>query len=389
MKDTKTLTALALSCVLTTQALAGLTAESDPKVLDDSNDKQVSHYDGKKMLEPQHECNWDLLWDGARADGHAPIGVMAEHTHNAGEWMVSFRYMRMEMNQNYMGDSEISDRQVITPTAMGGEGFLVTPTSMTTEMFMGGLMYAPTNEITLMAMVPYIVKEMDHLRRDGFTFTTKTEGVGDTKFGAMYKFFDAHRQRLHIGLFGSAPTGSIDETDGTPRPGSTTLFESQLPYPMQLGSGTWDFLPSLTYLGQCDHFSWGAQVMGTIRGGKNENGYSLGDKFEGTAWFAWLIQEWISTSVRVSGTTWGNISGRDDTLMIPATVIPTADPTRRAGQRIDVGLGLNLYAPASWGWGWATGNRIAVEVELPVYQRLAGPQLGSDYMVTAGWQYSW
>lgn len=32
-----------------------------------------------------------------RADGHAPIGVMGDHTHAAGEWMFSYRYMRMEM----------------------------------------------------------------------------------------------------------------------------------------------------------------------------------------------------------------------------------------------------------------------------------------------------
>jgi len=366
---------------------AGISADTDPKVLDDANDKVVAHGDAKNMLTPAHECDLNGLWNGARADGHAPIGVMADHTHNAGEWMVSFRYMRMEMNQNYMGDSEISDRQVITPAAAGGEGFMVTPTKMTTEMFMAGLMYAPTDEITLMAMVPYIVKDMDHLRRDGFTFSTSSEGVGDTKFGVLWKFFDNYRQRLHLGLFGSGPSGSIDETGGIPRMGTQIFVDQQLPYPMQLGSGTWDFLPSLTYLGQCDHFSWGAQVSGVVRGGTNDNGYSLGNQFEGTAWFAWLPVEWISTSVRLSGNAWGNIDGRDDQLTIPPAAVPTADPSRRAGQRVDVGFGLNLYAPSSW--GWAAGNRLAFEYELPVYQRLAGPQLGSDGMFTAAWQYAW
>lgn len=367
--------------------VAGLSSDTDPKVLQDSFDRQIDYQDGKKMLAPAHDQDVHQLWNGARADGHAPIGVMADHTHNAGEWMVSVRYMNMEMNQNYLGDEEIGDGQIIAPKSAGGQGFLVTPTRMSTEMVMGSLMYAPTDEITLMVMVPYVWKEMDHLRRDGFTFRTRSEGIGDTKFGGMWKFFDQYRQRLHLGLFASAPTGSIDETDGTPRPGSRQLFESQLPYPMQIGSGTWDIIPSLTYLGQTDHFSWGAQVSGVIRTGTNDNGYSLGDNAEGTAWVSWLIRDWISTSFRVSGIAQGNIDGADSRLTVPRTVIPTADPTRRAFQRIDLGWGINLYAPSDT--DWLAGNRLAVEVEVPVYQRLAGPQLGSDVMLTAGWQYSW
>ena len=33
--------------------------------------------------------------DNERAIDHGPIGVMGDHFHNAGEWMVSARLMRM------------------------------------------------------------------------------------------------------------------------------------------------------------------------------------------------------------------------------------------------------------------------------------------------------
>jgi len=36
-------------------------------------------------------------WTAARPDGHAPISVMGDHMHKMGEWMVSYRYMSMEM----------------------------------------------------------------------------------------------------------------------------------------------------------------------------------------------------------------------------------------------------------------------------------------------------
>ena len=35
---------------------------------------------------------------GVRADSHAPIGVMGDHMHAKGEWMVSYRFMRMAMS---------------------------------------------------------------------------------------------------------------------------------------------------------------------------------------------------------------------------------------------------------------------------------------------------
>ena len=38
-------------------------------------------------------------------DDHAPIGVMGDHTHDAGEIMLSYRYMFMPMEQNYIGSN--------------------------------------------------------------------------------------------------------------------------------------------------------------------------------------------------------------------------------------------------------------------------------------------
>ena len=34
-------------------------------------------------------------WTSSRPDGHAPIGVMGEHTHEQGEYMLAYRYMRI------------------------------------------------------------------------------------------------------------------------------------------------------------------------------------------------------------------------------------------------------------------------------------------------------
>ena len=37
-------------------------------------------------------------WTSSRPDGHAPIGVMGDHRHEAGEIMFSYRFMYMNMD---------------------------------------------------------------------------------------------------------------------------------------------------------------------------------------------------------------------------------------------------------------------------------------------------
>ena len=46
-------------------------------------------------------------WTSSRPDGHAPIGVMTDHTHGAGEFMWSYRFMYMAMDGNRDGAAEV------------------------------------------------------------------------------------------------------------------------------------------------------------------------------------------------------------------------------------------------------------------------------------------
>lgn len=301
-----------------------------------------------------------------------PIGVMGGHTHHAGGLMLSYRYMYMSMDGNRIGTNRVSNQRVL-------EDFMVTPTDMDMQMHMFGLMYAPTDYITLMGMIPYVKKSMNHLTRSGVRFKTESEGLGDINFTGLIKIYDNHRQRVHLNAGMSFPTGSIDEKDTTPMGPN-----QQLPYPMQLGSGTFDLLPGITYLGQHIDLSWGSQVSGTIRLGENDRDYTLGDTLDMTAWGAYDWYNWISTSARLDWQFWGNIDGADPALN-PA-VVPTADPNLRGGNRMDLLFGLNFYVPQ--GPRFLKGQKLAIEMGFPIYQDLDGPQLETDFVLTAGWQYS-
>ena len=137
--------------------------------------------------------------------GHAPIGVMSDHMHKQGEWMFSYRYMYMDMEGNRVGDNEISPTEIATtiPNRFFGlpmqpPTLRVVPTKMTMEMHMFGAMYAPTDWLTLMAMLNYTAKEMDHITFMGPAgamvrggFTTETSGIGDTKLSSMIRLFNS------------------------------------------------------------------------------------------------------------------------------------------------------------------------------------------------------
>ncbi|MEL6905105.1 MAG: transporter, partial [Planctomycetota bacterium] len=308
----------------------------------------------------------------SRPDGHAPIGVMGDHLHRAGEWMLSFRSMRMDMDGNRDGNSRVSSAEVVSPS---GFGFMVSPTEMTMDMHMLGGMYAVTDDLTLMLMVPWIDIEMDHVTRMGGRFTTESSGFGDVGVSALVRAFEAADTSVHFNLGFTAPTGSIDEEDETP---ASAPAEVVLPYPMQLGSGTWDLRPGMTATHWFDDWSVGGQAIATLRLGRNSRDYSLGDRIDVTAWAAYRATERLSFSARLAFGRIGNVDGADDALN-PA-VVPTADPSLRAGSRLDALVGVNAALGA--------GNRLAVEFGRPVLQDLDGPQLETDWLATVGWQLS-
>ncbi len=302
-----------------------------------------------------------------------PISVLGTHTHLEGEWMLGYQFMSMGMNGNRDGTRDLSDGDVLND-------FLVAPTKMTMQMHMPMLMYAPSDDLTLMAMIPYIQLEMDHITRTGVRFTTRSEGFGDLNLGARYTVFrhkfDDHRVILSGRV--SFPTGSIDEKDFLANP---SQGKQKLPYPMQLGSGTVDLQPGISYLGHSEDWTWGAEVEATIRLGENSNDYTLGNRYRASVWGDWRWTDWVAPFIRIDGLAWGNIDGADPDLN--PLMVPTADPNRRGGERVDLLFGVNFYVPE----GLLKGHRLAVQGGLPIYQSLDGPQLETDWQFTIGWQW--
>ncbi|MBL6838797.1 MAG: transporter [Puniceicoccaceae bacterium] len=330
-----------------------------------------------------------------RPDDHAPISVMGDHTHAKGGWMLSYRYMHMEMDGMRHGTDRISSAEVFAADG----GYTVTPEWMSMNMHMLGMMYAPTDQLTLMLMANYIETEMEHRINPaapaklaevvGDTkFTTRTSGLGDLKVSALYRFYLEGNRKAHFGLGLSLPTGSIDEKDRTSRPGTPPTFNNnQLPASMQLGSGTYDLLPSLTFVQQFEDWSWGAQANGVIRlEDENDNDYRLGHKFELLSWVGYNLTEWLGLNGGLSYGYTSKLKGdqKDVGTTGPMKItrsVPTAFEDNYGGERIDVILGVNLLKPS----GWLAGHRLSIDLRLPLWQDLNGYQLEADSALTIGW----
>jgi len=288
--------------------------------------------------------------------------------------MLSYRYMRMNMAGTRDGTTSVADPDVV---AEGGEyGYMVAPTRMPMDMHMAALMLAPSDRVTFMIMGNWRTSSMDHMTRSGSEFTTRASGLGDTKLVAVVGLSDTE-VNVHLNAGISLPTGSIDEADVTP---ASAPGEARLPYPMQIGSGTIDLEPGVTVHSESDGSAWGLQTTATLRLGENDSDYTLGNRFVATGWFQFRLLDELSASVRVEAQKWGNVDGADPALN--PGMIYTADPDLRAGTRIDVPLGFNWYFVD----GPLHDHRLAVEVSLPVYQDLDGPQLERDWVLTVGWQ---
>ncbi len=311
-------------------------------------------------------------WTSGRPDGHAPISVMGDHVHGEGEWMFSYRYMYMNMEDLMIGSNDATFEDALA-------NYMVTPTKMPMNMHMLGTMYAPSDKITLMAMVNVTTMEMDHITRMGGTFTTKSSGFGDTKISAFYKILDKKRQVVHVRLGLSIPTGSITEADVTP---ASTPNTTELPYPMQIGSGTYDPTLHITYLFQGPIFSYGGQLSGVFRLGENDRKYTLGNRFAINNWFGFKLSNWFSLEATLGHIWVGDIGGVDPNLN-PMMVI-TADTANSGGTILNSGLGFNLYAPS----GTFKNFRFGFEFGYPLYQKLNGIQLKNKETVTMGVQYS-
>ena len=160
-----------------------------------------------------------------------------------------------------------------------------------------------------------------------------------------------------------------------------------LPYAMQLGTGNLGSVIGFTMLYQSKNISAGFQPMINLYSTKNRgitdyDYYQYGSHFDFNYWLAYKISKTISISYRQKNIFKTKDKGQDERLN-PIDVTLN-NPYNSSYEIIKSGLGFNVSIPK----GTFRNFRFSVEYSLPLYQNLAGIQLGLKRNLLATIQFS-
>jgi hypothetical protein len=244
---------------------------------------------------------------------------------------------------------------------------------MSMDMHMLMAMYGVTDDLTVMAMANYLANSMGMLMNMGAGNVAqapmRTSGFGDTELSGTYHLWKDFTGTLGLSL----PTGSTTESVDM----MGNIFRA--PYDMQLGSGTVDLKPSLTYnaLSPNSLWNWGAQASYILHIAKH-HGYSRGDNFKMMTWGQRAFGP-ATTWVRFVFNQTAHINGSDSEIdKLQATApTPDGDPNNYGGQRID-GIAGASFKLKSFSFG--------LEAGLPLYENLNGLQMKTRWFIASGFQ---
>ena len=98
--------------------------------------------------------------------------------------------------------------------------------------------------------------------------------MSDTNLSASYSWYNSNTSIWRFSFSLSLPTGSIDEEGDTP----CVQGEMQLPYTMQLGSGTYDFPFELKYQNS-EVYDLNLSLTANLRTGTCSRQYRFGNNY--------------------------------------------------------------------------------------------------------------
>ena len=313
------------------------------------------------------------------SDDPSPAGVMISHVHKKKEWMISYAHMTMDMNENIQGIKGYDKSSVF-------KDYIYSADAMRMQMDMLMSMYGLSNRITLMGMFTYNRNAMkmsmystslhNHSGSMGLssTHTMETSGMGDMKWSLLYGLILKSNRQLIVSGGLSFPLGNIAiKSEEDPL--------ANQPYSMQMGSGTYDFLPCINYLFQQGHFSYSTQVSSVIRFGKNQFDYRYGNEYSANVWMAWQWHSFFSSSLRLDGVLIDRMHGKDISLY-PFNDIASHD-ANYGSKKMHVYLGSVIRFKNTS----LRKFRLGLEYGIPVYQNANGIQMKSKQVLTVSLAY--
>ncbi|REL35944.1 transporter [Thalassotalea euphylliae] len=295
-------------------------------------------------------------------------------------WQASVLYKQMRLDGYMTGSTDLSNEEVLfRPVEVRTDSnYPILPTVITQEAVISQLAYRIDENQSIGLSIPLIRQSTDHISivPSYPEFTIDSQGLGDLAIDYKAVLFRDLARQITYSVGVSLPTGSIDQKGDTPR----AAGDQQLPYTMQLGSGTWDFVGGLGYQHTLGDWRLGADLFVKLRTGKNDRDYRLGNRFALSTWARLAINDSVQPFAKVSYHDWGSINGRDDEITVPGPFPYPANitnPNNYGGRQVNTAAGVEFTL---------ADHTISLEYSLPVYQSLNGVQTKEKGNAAVRWQ---
>ncbi len=181
--------------------------------------------------------------------------------------------------------------------------FVFQPSQLSVGMHQFALNYNLSEKFFLSASTRYQKNEITLVSNMGPPGAPRqmefsTEGLSDSQLGLSRQWKGAGHLILSSQI--SLPTGSYREQTSSGR---------LVSYPGQLGSGTVDWVPSISFRGRQGPWELSSRLEGRVRTGRNSLGYRLGDEFSASLGGSYWMLRYLAVTASSYFRAWDEVRG--------------------------------------------------------------------------------
>ncbi|MCB0419934.1 MAG: transporter [Bdellovibrionales bacterium] len=182
------------------------------------------------------------------------------------------------------------------------------------------------NEITLRSAE---IKQGPAIIAPSRVIEDSTEGISDTLLSVRYRQPQNSQSSVTYSLGLSIPTGDYKKADSKGR---------YLSYSAQLGSGTYDVTPEISYRGRFEQWTITGRAFGKIRTGRNDLEYRLGDEIRLQGSVAYSVTRYLAFTVGGYYKNWREVVGSENISQHNAGLSSSSSRSRPSGMRPTAGF---------------------------------------------------